>query len=79
MALVDNVLKHISLHLGISQMYRSGAVTNSHVELVREVPISVDVSEGNSGLIRDYFLLTSIPVKYLEISLHPVEFGFEIC
>lgn len=59
-------------------MYRSGAVTNSHAELVREVPISVNVSKGNSSLIRDYFLLTCFPIKYLEISSHPAEFVFEI-
>lgn len=45
MFFVDNVLKHMSLNSSSSHMYRFGAVTNIHVELMRKVPISVDVSK----------------------------------
>lgn len=61
MVFVDNVLKHMSLNLSSRHMYRFGAVTNIHVELMRKVPISVDVSKI---LWFDYFLLKSFPMKY---------------
>lgn len=45
-------------------MCRSGAVTKSRVELVREVSISV-VSEVTM-VWSDYFFLMSFPMKYPE-------------
>lgn len=77
MVSIDNILKHISRNLSSSYMSRSNAVTNSHVELVREVLMSVDGSKVTL-VWSDCFLLTSFLIKYPDISLHPVEFAFEI-
>lgn len=50
-------------------------MTDGHVDLGREVLVYVNVSKV-TGLITDYFLLTSFPIRCLVVSLRAGELVF---